>query len=365
VNACRDSFTANVTLRDSSYLVASYSDSIPLVAFNPDYRIVAINGYVGDDTVFGGDMFELSHNAINYVIDGPPEILLIAADGADAAKRDLYDYADIHSIHIYDPRLATPPPALLQMYSTILAWGNNAFLDRILLGNRLADYIDSNPNNGVILLQFCFGQTGRLEGRIMSDYSPFLPIVNAFAYRSLGWYDNTHPLMDSVLNITDYYASDVELQNNGTVIAQWNDSLLFVAHNPVENVIAINGYIGEYRQFSGDMIRLVHNAINFSRDFYTGIEDEPLIPQSLVLYQNYPNPFNSSTTIEYALPFAADVYFEIYDILGRRLHYLKYPEQEPGQYSITFSNDSLSSGVYFYRLRAANFHLIKSMVILK
>jgi len=39
--------------------------------------------------------------------------------------------------------------------------------------------------------------------------------------------------------------------------------------------------------------------------------------------------------------------------------------QTPGQYTVTFDAQNLSSGVYFYTLRADNFFATKKLMLLK
>jgi N-acetylmuramoyl-L-alanine amidase len=87
------------------------------------------------------------------------------------------------------------------------------------------------------------------------------------------------------------------------------------------------------------------------------------------LYQNYPNPFNPSTTIKYQVPKQSFVTLKVYDILGREVCVLIHEEKSAGVYSIEFSNShigkNLTSGIYFYTLKAGNFMSTKKLVLLK
>ncbi|MGD8307683.1 MAG: NosD domain-containing protein, partial [Ignavibacteria bacterium] len=93
-----------------------------------------------------------------------------------------------------------------------------------------------------------------------------------------------------------------------------------------------------------------------------------------VLGQNYPNPFNPVTTIRYHVPSDVsgdklDVSLIVYDILGNEIAILVNEEQPAGEYEVQFSkgmvNQTLSSGVYFYRLTAGEFSQIKKMILMK
>jgi 1,4-alpha-glucan branching enzyme len=83
------------------------------------------------------------------------------------------------------------------------------------------------------------------------------------------------------------------------------------------------------------------------------------------LSQNYPNPFNPSTIIKYQIPAAGNVTLKIYDILGREVKTLVNKYQQSGTYEITFNAANLSSGIYFYQIRANNFVSTKKMILIK
>ncbi len=91
----------------------------------------------------------------------------------------------------------------------------------------------------------------------------------------------------------------------------------------------------------------------------------PVLPNSFRLEQNYPNPFNPSTAIEYDIPQRSHVTLIIYDVLGRKVETLLDADQSPGHYESKFDASRLSSGVYFYRLRAGFFVQTKKLVVMK
>jgi len=88
-------------------------------------------------------------------------------------------------------------------------------------------------------------------------------------------------------------------------------------------------------------------------------------PQDFSLSQNYPNPFNPETTISYSLPKAGNVTLEVYSLLGQKLSSLVSKRQSAGTHSIQFNASSLSSGIYFYRLKFDGRVMIKKMTLLK
>lgn len=99
------------------------------------------------------------------------------------------------------------------------------------------------------------------------------------------------------------------------------------------------------------------------------------LPADYTLKQNFPNPFNPTTTIEFSLPVVADVRLTVYNILGQEVITLLDEQRSAGLHSVNWNaTDSygakLSSGIYFYKLKASDadgndFIDIKKMVLLK
>lgn len=93
-------------------------------------------------------------------------------------------------------------------------------------------------------------------------------------------------------------------------------------------------------------------------------------PATFVLAQNYPNPFNPSTTIRYSVPKTSPVVLTIYDILGHEIRTLVNTVKTAGTYSIVWNGDDnrgvpVSSGLYFYRIRAGQYSDMKRMALIK
>ena len=103
----------------------------------------------------------------------------------------------------------------------------------------------------------------------------------------------------------------------------------------------------------------------------TGVfSDYNNIVSNFNLSQNYPNPFNPTTTIKYSIPKLSFVTIKIYDLLGCEVATLVNEEKPAGTYEIEFNGHSdegqnLTSGVYFYKLRAGNYVETKKMILLR
>jgi hypothetical protein len=101
----------------------------------------------------------------------------------------------------------------------------------------------------------------------------------------------------------------------------------------------------------------------------TAVENVGIAPQEFSLLQNYPNPFNPSTRIQYSLEKAGMVSLKVYNLLGLEVATLMNGRQEAGSYTVPFGINKgtfgLSSGVYFYRLKAGSFVSTKKLILMK
>ena len=98
--------------------------------------------------------------------------------------------------------------------------------------------------------------------------------------------------------------------------------------------------------------------------------DTPKVPDSNYLSQNFPNPFNPTTTIEFGLESRVHVKINVYDAEGRMVTTLMNKSMEPGSYSVSWDGTdaggrSVTSGVYFYSIRAGEFKERRKMILLR
>ncbi len=91
----------------------------------------------------------------------------------------------------------------------------------------------------------------------------------------------------------------------------------------------------------------------------------PAIPDEWSLGQNYPNPFNATTVISFGLPMDSHVRLDVYNILGQRVTTLKDEFMSAGNHNVTWHDDQIASGVYFYRLQTEEFTQTRKMTLLK
>ncbi|MBE2278970.1 MAG: T9SS type A sorting domain-containing protein [Ignavibacteriaceae bacterium] len=120
--------------------------------------------------------------------------------------------------------------------------------------------------------------------------------------------------------------------------------------------------------------RLKQTDFDGSFEFSNIVEVSAPLPAEYELLQNFPNPFsqngsNSITNIEFYLPEVSNVKLEVFSSTGEKISTLIENEiYAAGKHTVRFNGQSLSSGVYFYRINASgnsNFSSLKKMIITK
>lgn len=105
--------------------------------------------------------------------------------------------------------------------------------------------------------------------------------------------------------------------------------------------------------------------VDFKNTVLSIPETQNTIPYQFSVSQNYPNPFNPETKIKYTIAKKSLVVLKVYNILGKEVGTLVEENKMPGEYIVTFNGRGLSSGIYFYTLRAGDFIQNKKLIILK
>lgn len=89
------------------------------------------------------------------------------------------------------------------------------------------------------------------------------------------------------------------------------------------------------------------------------------IPKVFSLNQNYPNPFNPSTTISFGIPERVNVILTVYNQLGQKVAELVNEVMSPGMHSVNWKAGNLSSGVYYYEIKAGDYSSVKKLILMK
>ncbi len=162
-------------------------------------------------------------------------------------------------------------------------------------------------------------------------------------------FNSGHRLMVAVSS-SNYPRFDVNTNTGGPL---WNDPDTLVAHNTI--------FMGSSAP-SRVTIPIVPG--------FTAVTENPMQPLAFDLKQNYPNPFNPVTEIEFSVPRSSVVEIMVFDALGRKIRMLTHRNGAAGTYRVQWNGrdavgNPVSSGVYFYRMKAGRRVWMRKMLLLR
>jgi hypothetical protein len=112
---------------------------------------------------------------------------------------------------------------------------------------------------------------------------------------------------------------------------------------------------------------------------YLNISEEPTSvsqknfinePNRFQISQNYPNPFNNATTISYSVTAREKIRVRVFNIMGQEVERIVDEVKDAGHYKIIWNcsnskKNEISSGIFFIKLEAGNYHQVIKTVLIK
>jgi hypothetical protein len=84
--------------------------------------------------------------------------------------------------------------------------------------------------------------------------------------------------------------------------------------------------------------------------------------EGFTLSQNIPNPANNRTRIDYSIPEAGEVVFNVHSVSGQLL-YSQTIEANNGKQSLELNTNAFAAGIYFYSIEYKGQRLVKRMIV--
>jgi len=209
----------------------------------------------------------------------------------------------------------------------------------------------------------------------------------------IAWYENdgdenfnAHTITTSADGAKSVYAVDVDGDGDMDVLsASWDDNkIAWYENDGDENFNAqtittsADGAKSVYAvdvDGDGDMDVLSASSLDSKIAWYenlqiTGINEDNNLILIFNDLRNFPNPFNPTTTISFSIPKESNVDLSIYNIKGQKIKKLEIRNLKLGINEVVWDgtdndNKPVSSGIYFYQLKAGEFEEIKKMILLK
>lgn len=240
----------------------------------------------------------------------------------------------------------------------------------------------ASNSQGMLILNIDFDAVGKGEVPvILANEAPTLPVefsafdaipsadydsvilswtveseTNHLGYDMMRSYDNelSHALKvnSSIITEGSHNGTQVNYQYNDSDLESGNSYYYWLAS------VSLGGIIDYYGPISVNLVAPPDG------------NDPPLIPVVTSLQKAFPNPFNPSVTITYGLAKAEFVQISIYNNKGQKIRTLLNETQSPGQSRVSWNgiNDqgsSCSSGIYYIRMTAGQYHTTQKIIMMK
>lgn len=162
--------------------------------------------------------------------------------------------------------------------------------------------------------------------------------------------------------------TEFPIQINGgefPIVLSWNEGV----EGAVLEIKDLNGKVKKYTMEG-------KGSVTIDEDSYASaklviIKPIPAsVPKEFALHQNYPNPFNPTTKIFYDVPKETRVTLKLYNVIGQEVVTLVDEVQSVGYKSIEWDaretdGKEISSGVYFYTMKADDFVMTRKLILIR
>jgi len=155
------------------------------------------------------------------------------------------------------------------------------------------------------------------------------------------------------------------LANGMEMVAGTNKVLVYMSPNTGNSLDVASQVIS----YTGDAKLVSVEAVDRDTRVLTTAITAKVAPTTFALHPAYPNPFNPFTNLSFTLPEAANYSMKIYNVAGQLVRAYE-GVGSTGMNVITWdgkdnAGNSVSSGVYFYKLTSGKFSAIEKMVMMK
>lgn len=230
-----------------------------------------------------------------------------------------------------------------------------------LVGNKL--FVFGGAFNGVLqsidLIDMDNFNSTQLEERLVSPRAGGVAVYSYYSDKIflIGGYNESLPAINSTEIISDY---DFQLKvTQGPMLNYHRRNLAAVVLK--DKIFVLGG-----ENANGNVISFIEEL---QTEPVSVVEDSEVI-KDFRLLQNYPNPFNPNTNISFSVSKGTYLQLDIFNSIGEKVYSLYSGFAQPGVHTLSWngkdiSGNSVSSGIYFYRLTNKFDFITKKMLLLK
>ena len=230
--------------------------------------------------------------------------------------------------------------AVLSAQTAVLS----SYQQKTMKTERFARPVNTGINHTLLILGSAWENSPELGDEI-AVYDSKRNLVSSVAWR---------PEQEGHSGMAIWGDDETTLEKEGMLNGETFSIVLFDKSEDVITELEVNEWEKGDNVFSKDGISVI-----------SSISTSTVIEQELELYQNVPNPVMDNTSISFYLPEDANVRLTVSNSIGQEIMTLASDNYSKGMHSIQMDANTMSTGVYFYKLESNNKSITKQLTLVK
>ncbi|MFN2396259.1 MAG: T9SS type A sorting domain-containing protein [Bacteroidales bacterium] len=182
-------------------------------------------------------------------------------NGDSDFKTAMQSLSNIYLFDEFNANTGTPELDLMLNYDIVLVSSDYSFYDPVLLGNRLAQYVDEGGMLCIMQATLSSGPWALAGNIITPAYLPLTVTNYSIANTAISSFAD-HPITDGLVSINTFLYSHSGVQGEGVSLGNYDTGYPFAAYNPNKAVVALN-ILPKNDFWGGDLMQLMENTINW------------------------------------------------------------------------------------------------------
>ena len=220
----------------------------------------------------------------------------------------------------------------------------NSYQQKTMKTERFARPVNTGSNHTLLILGSAWETSPELGDEI-AVYDSERNLVSSVAWR---------PEQEGHSGMAIWGDDETTLEKEGMLNGETFSIVLFDKSEDIITELEVNVWEKGDNVFSKDGISVI-----------SSISTSTVIEQELELYQNVPNPVMDNTSISFYLPEDGDVRLTVSNTIGQEIMTLASDNYTKGMHTIQMDANTMSTGVYFYKLESNNKSITKQLTLVK
>ena len=219
----------------------------------------------------------------------------------------------------------------------------NSYQKKAMKTERFARPVNTGSNHTLLILGSAW-ETSPEIGDEIAVYDSERNLVSSVAWR---------PEQEGHSGMAIWGDDETTSEKEGMLNGETFSIVLFDKSEDITTELEVNGWEKGNDVFSKDGISVI-----------SSISTSTVIEQELELYQNVPNPVMDNTSISFYLPEDGNAKLTVSNTLGQEIMTLVSDNFTKGMHTIQMDANTMSTGVYFYKLEANKKSITKQLTLI-